>query len=250
MQSKLLLVAAAAATGTLAIRDLSGSFPQNLRRGADALEARDEAACFAAVGEHASVTADFPPVPSALATATGVDIPQITDPCQFPSVTGSYGEALTSYSSALQSWQDAHITEIRSLWGACSDVPEISSVIAEFGNAICSTALAPITSKAAGSGAATVTATATTTTTAAEETSAAASEGTASGAGETSAAASEGTASGAAASSTAVPAAAAPRETGLLVAAAAAAAGFVGKGYERIVFCQDPKMFQTARQHQ
>ncbi|KAK2034902.1 hypothetical protein LX32DRAFT_306755 [Colletotrichum zoysiae] len=205
MQSKLLLVAAAA-TGALAIGDLSGSFPHNLRRGTDSLEARDEQACLAAVAQYSTVTADFPPVPDALATATGANIPQVTDPCHFPSVTGSVGEVLTSYSAALQSWEDAHITEIRALWGACSDVPEISSAIAQFGDSICSTALAPITSQAAGSGAATTTATA---------------------AGETSAAA-EGSGSGAAASSTAVPAAAAPRETGMLVAAAAAAAGFVG----------------------
>ncbi|KAK1594152.1 uncharacterized protein LY79DRAFT_668782 [Colletotrichum navitas] len=196
MQFKILVVVAAAATGALAIGDLSGSFPQNLRRGADALEARDEASCIAAVSEHASFTTDFPPIPDALATGTGANIPQITDPCKFPSVTGSVGEVLTSYSSALQSWEDAHITEIRALWGACSDVPEISALIAQFGASICSTALSPITSQAAD--AATATATATT-----------------AGAGETSAV-----------SSTAVPAAAAPRETGMLIAAAAAAAGF------------------------
>ncbi|KAK1966779.1 hypothetical protein LY78DRAFT_35928 [Colletotrichum sublineola] len=217
MQSKLLLVAAAA-TGALAIRDLSGSFPQNFRRGADAIEARDEAACYSVVAEHATVTADFPPIPDALASATDVNIPQVTDPCQFPSVTGSVGAVLTSYSSALQSWENAHITEIRSLWSACTDVPEISSVIAQFGDSICSTALGPITSQAAGSGTATATATVTTTAGGAGETSAAA---------ETSAA-TESTGSGAAASSTAVPAAAAPRETGMLVAAAVAAAGFVG----------------------
>ncbi|KAK2046365.1 hypothetical protein LZ31DRAFT_552272 [Colletotrichum somersetense] len=151
MQSKLLLVAAAA-TGALAIGDLSGSFPHNLRRGTDSLEARDESACLAAVAQYSTVTADFPPIPDTLATATDANIPQVTDPCRFPSVTGSVGEALTSYSAALQSWEDAHITEIRALWGACSDVPEISSVIAQFGDSICSTALAPITSQAAAAG--------------------------------------------------------------------------------------------------
>ncbi|GJC78209.1 hypothetical protein ColLi_01047 [Colletotrichum liriopes] len=217
MQSKLLVVAAAA-TGALAIRDISGSFPQNLRRGADALEARDEAACYAAVAEHASLTADFPLLPTELATATNVNIPQITDPCQFPSVTGSAGQIITSYSSALQSWQDAHITEIRSLWAACSDVPEISSVIAEYGDAVCSTALAPITSKDAANGTATATATATltggtTVTPTGEATGATGATGA--------------SASGDAASTTGVPGAAAPRETGLLVAVVAAA-GFVG----------------------
>ncbi|CCF33351.1 hypothetical protein CH063_00956 [Colletotrichum higginsianum] len=210
MQSKLLIVAAVA-TGAVAIRDLSGTFPQNFRRGADALEARDEAACFSVVAEHATLTADFPELPTALATATDVEIPQITDPCQFPSVTGSAGQLVTSYSSALQSWQDAHITEIRSLWSACSDVPQISSLLDEYGNGICSTALAPITAN--GTAATTATATATVT-----------GEVTVTTTGDATGA----TASGDAASTTASPAAAAPRETGLFLAAAAAAAGFVG----------------------
>ncbi|GJD00631.1 infection structure specific protein [Colletotrichum higginsianum] len=178
MQSKLLIVAAVA-TGAVAIRDLSGTFPQNFRRGADALEARDEAACFS--------------LPTALATATDVEIPQITDPCQFPSVTGSAGQLVTSYSSALQSWQDAHITEIRSLWSACSDVPQISSLLDEYGNGICSTALAPITAN--GTAATTATATATVT-----------GEVTVTTTGDATGA----TASGDAASTTASPAAAAP----------------------------------------
>ncbi|TKW56267.1 hypothetical protein CTA1_11949 [Colletotrichum tanaceti] len=209
MQSKLLVAAAAAATGVAAIRDLSGTFPQNFRRGADALQARDETACLSVVAEHATLTADFPELPTALATATDVEIPQITDPCQFPSVTGSAGQLITSYSSALQSWQDAHITEIRSLWAACSDVPQISSVLNEYGDIICSTALAPIT--------ATATATATVT-----------GETTVTKTGDATGDATGATASGEAASTTAAPAAAAPRETGLFMAAAAAAVGFVG----------------------
>ncbi|GKT45828.1 uncharacterized protein ColSpa_06009 [Colletotrichum spaethianum] len=205
MQSKLLV--AAAVTGALAIQDISGSFLQNFRRGFEALDARDEAACIGVAAVAATITSDFPQLPSELATASNVNIPQVTDPCNFPSVTGSVGQVITSYSSALQSWQDAHITEIRSLWAACSDVPAFSAVLAEYGTAICSTALAPLTSQDAASGTAAATATATGTST-----------GEATGA----------TASGEAASTTASPAAAAPRETGLLVAAAAAAAGFVG----------------------
>ncbi|WYZ46158.1 hypothetical protein EsH8_IX_000383 [Colletotrichum jinshuiense] len=212
MQSKLFL-AAAAATGALAIQDLSGNFPQNLRRAVE-IEARDETACLSVVAAHATLTDDFPTLPTALATETNIEIPQITDPCSFPSITGNAGQIITSYSSALQSWQDAHITDIRSLWAACSDVPAISSVIAEYGSAICTTALAAITSGLAPSGSANATGTGS----AAATATGSAASGDATGA----------TASGTAASTTAVPAAAAPRETGLFVAAAAAAAGLVG----------------------
>ncbi|OLN97422.1 hypothetical protein CCHL11_00960 [Colletotrichum chlorophyti] len=215
MQSKLILVAAAA-TGAMAVHDLSGSFPQNFRRAIDVdLVARDEAACTSAVAEHMTVTEDFPLVPTELASATDVDIPQITDPCVFPSITGSVGQVITSYSSALQSWQDAHITEIRSIWSACTDVPLVSEALDAFADQLCSTALAPLT--ASGTAVTTATATADVSVTETVTSGAAGATGTDAAAG----------ADGAAASSTVVPAAA-PRETGMMVAAAAAAAGVVG----------------------
>ncbi|KAK2000481.1 hypothetical protein LX36DRAFT_709346 [Colletotrichum falcatum] len=219
MQSRLLLLAAAAAaaTGCLAagVRDLSGSPPQDLRRGVVAsLEARDGPMCFAVVSAHATVTAQFPPAPQAL--VTGRDLPQITDPCRFPSVTGSVGDALTSYSAAVQSWEDAYMTEIQAIWDACSNAAAIDSFITGFSDYVCPTAFA---AAAAAGHEATVTAT----TTAAGEATAAA-EPTASSAAAAS------TATTTAASTTAVSAAAAPRETGMLVAAVAAAAGFVGSG--------------------
>ncbi|KAJ0299144.1 hypothetical protein COL5a_007500 [Colletotrichum fioriniae] len=225
MQSKLLL-AAAAATGAMAF-EMSGTLPRVLRRaGNDALEARDETACASVWMAHSTIVDDFPSEPTALATETNLDIPQITDPCVFPSITGQAGQIITSYSSALQSWQDAHITEIRDIYSACSDVPEVASALDAYGSAICSTALAVLTS-----GDATATATAT------GSGSAATATGTASGSASatatasrsgSSASASGASASGSAASTTAAAAAAAPRETGLFVAAAAAAAGIVG----------------------
>lgn len=225
MQSKLLL-AAAAATGAMAF-EMSGTLPRVLRRaGNDALEARDETACASVWMAHSTIVDDFPSEPTALATETNLDIPQITDPCVFPSITGQAGQIITSYSSALQSWQDAHITEIRDIYSACSDVPEVASALDAYGSAICSTALAVLTSGDA-------TATATTT----GSGSAATATGTASGSASatatasrsgSSASASGASASGSAASTTAAAAAAAPRETGLFVAAAAAAAGIVG----------------------
>ncbi|KAI3557106.1 hypothetical protein CABS01_10346 [Colletotrichum abscissum] len=223
MQSKLLL-AAAAATGAMAF-EMSGTLPRVLRRaGNDALEARDKTACASVWMAHSTIVDDFPTEPTALATETNLDIPQITDPCVFPSITGQAGQIITSYSSALQSWQDAHITEIRDIYSACSDVPEVASALDAYGSAICSTALAVLTSgdataTATGSGSA-----ATATGTASGSASASA---TASRSGS-SASASGASASGSAASTTAAAAAAAPRETGLFVAAAAAAAGIVG----------------------
>ncbi|KAI3536354.1 hypothetical protein CSPX01_10803 [Colletotrichum filicis] len=223
MQSKLLL-AAAAATSAIAF-EMSSTLPRILHRaGNDALEARDKTACASVWMAHSTIVDDFPTEPTALATETNLDIPQITDPCVFPSITGQAGQIITSYSSALQSWQDAHITEIRDIYSACSDVPEVASALDAYGSAICSTALAVLTSgdataTATGSGSA-----ATATSTASGSASASA---TASRSGS-SASASGASASGSAASTTAAAAAAAPRETGLFVAAAAAAAGIVG----------------------
>ncbi|KAE9569518.1 hypothetical protein CGCF415_v000781 [Colletotrichum fructicola] len=222
MQSKLLLAATLPAA-VLAVRDLSGTLPHAFRRAEAQLAARDEAACLSAYAAHSTVVDDFPELPTALATYTDVDVPTITDPCQFPSITGSAGALITSYSSALQSWQDAHITEIRSLYQACSDVPQFSSILAEYGDAICTSAAAVITSE---DGTASASATATGLVTATSSGSGA-SGATATGTAGSSASASGSGASGSAALTTAVPAAA-PKETGLFVAAAAAAAGIVG----------------------
>ncbi|KAK0376398.1 hypothetical protein CMEL01_09253 [Colletotrichum melonis] len=223
MQSKLLL-AAAAATGAMAF-EMSGTLPRVLRRaGNDALEARDKTACASVWMAHSTIVDDFPTEPTALATETNLDIPQITDPCVFPSITGQAGQIITSYSSALQSWQDAHITEIRDIYSACSDVPEVASALDAYGSAICSTALAVLTS---GDATATATGSGSAATATGTASGAASASATASRSGS-SASASGASASGSAASTTAAAAAAAPRETGLFVAAAAAAAGIVG----------------------
>ncbi|KAK1544001.1 hypothetical protein CPAR01_04634 [Colletotrichum paranaense] len=223
MQSKLLL-AAAAATGAMAF-EMSGTLPRVLRRaGNDALEARGKTACASVWMAHSTIVDDFPTEPTALATETNLDIPQITDPCVFPSITGQAGQIITSYSSALQSWQDAHITEIRDIYSACSDVPEVASALDAYGSAICSTALAVLTS---GDATATATGSGSAATATGTASGAASASATASRSGS-SASASGASASGSAASTTAAAAAAAPRETGLFVAAAAAAAGIVG----------------------
>ncbi|KAL0933441.1 uncharacterized protein CTRU02_212404 [Colletotrichum truncatum] len=210
MQSKLLL-AATAATGAMAVRDLSGALPEQLRRAE--LAARDQTECLAVYAKHSTLLDDFPEAPTALATATDIPIPTLTDPCVFPTITGPVGAVITSYSSALQSWQDAHITELRSLYFACSDVPQFSQVIQQYSAVICSTALDVITSTGASNGTATATGTATS---------------GATGAGETTAAPTGTDASASDAAATSSSFNAAPKETGFVVAAAAAAAGIVG----------------------
>ncbi|KAF9873110.1 hypothetical protein CkaCkLH20_09273 [Colletotrichum karsti] len=222
MQSKLLL-AATAATGAVAI-DLSGNFPHAFRRAVD-LAPRDEAQCAIVAAQNSAVLEDFPMMP----TGAELDsIPTLSDPCSFPTVTGSAGSVVTSYSSALESWKDAHVTELRSIWQACSDAPAFSSVIAQYGSALCSTVLVEITSADASNATGTATATATGTVSVTETGTVTATDATVTESGSASGTASgEASASGEAASTTASPAAA-PKETGLFVAAAAAAAGIVG----------------------
>lgn len=237
MQSKLVLLASV--TGALAITDLSGSLPQKYARALDSthdLAARDDTEeCLSVAGAHTSITADFPLPPTQLLTATDyVDIPTVTDACDFPLITGSVGQVITSYSAAVQSWQDKHITALRSMYSACSDVPIFSEVVAQLGgDAICSTAWAPFTSGASATVTVTPTAVSTVTGVVSEASSTATvtvapSSSETDDAEETTAAATgtDATASGAEQTNTSFNAA--PRETGMVMAAAAAAAGIVG----------------------
>ncbi|KAF6819438.1 hypothetical protein CPLU01_13030 [Colletotrichum plurivorum] len=235
MQSKLVLLASA--TGALAaVRDLSGSLPQNYARALAARQDDGTPECLSVVASNTAITADFPLPPAQLATATDLGaVPTVTDPCDFPTVTGSLGPVITSYSAALQSWQDKHITALRSVYSACSDVPAFSELVGQFGDAICSTALAPFTSAlptAVSTATATVTESASGTEASAETeasstaTVTVATSATETGAEETTAAAST-DAAGDAEATTNTSFNAAPRETGMVMAAAAAA-GIVG----------------------
>ncbi|KAF6822172.1 hypothetical protein CMUS01_11180 [Colletotrichum musicola] len=237
MQSKLVLLASA--TGALAaVRDLSGSLPQNYARALAAGQDDGTPECLSVVASNTAITADFPLPPAQLATATDLGaVPTVTDPCDFPTVTGSLGPVITSWSSALQSWQDKHITELRSMYSACSDVPAFSELVGQFGDAICSTALAPFTSAlptAVSTATATVTESASGTEASAETgasstaTVTVATSPSETGAEETTAAASTDAAASDAEATSNTSFNAAPRETGMVMAAAAAAAGIVG----------------------
>ncbi|KAK1595578.1 uncharacterized protein LY79DRAFT_102058 [Colletotrichum navitas] len=85
--------------------------------------------------EEWAVTAD-------LATAT-------VDPCATISVTGSIGAVYTSWSNSVESWQTAHMSEIRDFWHECTDIPAVSAEVKsllESGN-LCTSNLAAITSE-------------------------------------------------------------------------------------------------------
>ncbi|KAF6807024.1 hypothetical protein CSOJ01_08447 [Colletotrichum sojae] len=230
MQSKLVLLATA--TGALAaVRDLSGSLPHNYARALAARRDDGTPECLSVVASNTAITADFPLPPAQLATATDLGaVPTVTDPCDFPTVTGSLGPVITSYSAALQSWQDKHITELRSIYSACSDVPALSELVGQFGDAICSTVLAPFTSAlptAVSTATATVTESASGAEASVETEASSTATVTETGAEETTAAASTDAAASDAEATSNTSFNAAPRETGMVMAAAAAA-GIVG----------------------
>ncbi|KAH6658683.1 hypothetical protein BKA67DRAFT_219306 [Truncatella angustata] len=113
------------------------------------IEARDTAACTSAASKYLPSITDSVPTPSGevltyLATAT------LTDECAFPTVTGTLGSSLSNYASSYSSWQSQHLPEVRSVYQACSDVPEVTSELNSYfagatGSA-CSSILAQITS--------------------------------------------------------------------------------------------------------
>ncbi|KAK1994186.1 hypothetical protein LX36DRAFT_660821 [Colletotrichum falcatum] len=151
-----------------------------------ALEARGTPECTDAVKAFVeAVTGSDPlptPPPDLQVWAATADLASITiDPCATVSVTGSIGPLYTSWSSSLESWQTAHMSEMREVWHQCTDIPAVSAEVKSLleSGAVCTSQLAALT-------------------------------------GEPSAA-----------QATAVSQNLAPRETGMAVAAAAAAAGFV-----------------------
>ncbi|KAJ0297557.1 hypothetical protein COL5a_009854 [Colletotrichum fioriniae] len=165
------------------------------------LENRGLLACVDAVKEHRSVTTDLPTL-----SATGVDkddIPTITNACELPTLTGAPGSILTSFTSEVKSWTSAHSSELGAVWSACKDedfVGKITSLAESYGP-VCS-AVVDFSRALDGT---TMIATTTAAGTAATETGAAAT-----GTG------------GAATAGTSAPNAA-PRETGMVMVAVAAA---------------------------
>ncbi|KAK9783631.1 hypothetical protein AB5N19_04201 [Seiridium cardinale] len=114
-----------------------------------AIEARDTSACASAASKYLPDLTTGAPTPTGdvltyLATAT------LSDECAFPSVTGTLGSSLSDYASSYSSWQSAHIPELRSIYQACSDVPEVTSTLSDYfasaSGSSCSALIAQVTS--------------------------------------------------------------------------------------------------------
>ncbi|KXH66212.1 hypothetical protein CSAL01_11809 [Colletotrichum salicis] len=89
------------------------------------LNGRGNRDCFDAVTDHRTITTDFPSLPTAIPeTITGIEVSDliITNPCELPEATGWVGDVIASFSSNMQLWKDVHATELRSIASACSDV--------------------------------------------------------------------------------------------------------------------------------
>jgi hypothetical protein len=138
------IVAAASILGASALP--GNDAPNPVVRG---IEARDTAACASAATKY------LPQITSNLPTPTGAVLTylvtaSLTDECAFPTVTGSLGSSLSSYASSYYSWQSENLDEVRSVYQACSDVPEVTSslndIFASATGSACSSYIAQITS--------------------------------------------------------------------------------------------------------
>ena len=94
-----------------------------------------------------AITADVPIPPAALVTFLATADLKQTDPCVDPVITGTMGSTFSEYASSYTSWQNKHLTDFRSLYQACSDLPEVSKIAIPSG--ACAKLVAQITSKGA-----------------------------------------------------------------------------------------------------
>ncbi|KAF5707050.1 hypothetical protein FGLOB1_7133 [Fusarium globosum] len=97
------------------------------------LEKRDAKECASVASSILPDLTAIPTPDSSLASflAKQTDAMTMTDQCVIPAVTGSMAKEYTSYASKLSSWYIDQKDGISSLLEACSDVPEVSSRIAE-----------------------------------------------------------------------------------------------------------------------
>ncbi|KAM0244514.1 hypothetical protein ACHAP5_006195 [Fusarium lateritium] len=97
----------------------------------DGLNKRDEKACASVVQEILPGLTAIPSPTGSLESflATQTQIATMTNPCEFPAVTGSMASEYTAYASKLGSWYNDQIEGLSSLEKACSDVPEVMSEI-------------------------------------------------------------------------------------------------------------------------
>ncbi|KAF5640046.1 uncharacterized protein FTJAE_4593 [Fusarium tjaetaba] len=97
------------------------------------LEKRDAKECASVASSILPDLTAIPTPDSTLASflAKQTDLMTVTDQCVIPAVTGSMAKEYTSYASKLSSWYIDQKDGISSLLEACSDVPEVSSRIAD-----------------------------------------------------------------------------------------------------------------------
>ncbi|KAI1201770.1 hypothetical protein F5X97DRAFT_12460 [Nemania serpens] len=165
--------------------------------------------CASAVSDISSLYSSVPTPPADLLSVT---LP--SDPCVTPTFTGKLQSEWATYTSEALQWYTSHSDELLSFVTACSGL--VNGAIAT-GIPVCSSEVTGVSSPAA---------TTTTTTPATHSSSSGASGSTP---GPTSASSSAGPAAGSGSPSSTVPTPnAAPRETSFVVAAAVAAAGFMG----------------------
>ncbi|KAK2024116.1 hypothetical protein LX32DRAFT_643951 [Colletotrichum zoysiae] len=119
------------------------------------LEARGTPECTNAVYAFADAVTGSDPLPTPpfdlKEWAATADIATM-DPCATASVTGSIGAVYTSWSNSVESWQTAHMSEMREMWHECTDIPLVSAEVKsllESGN-LCTSKLAALTSEPSG----------------------------------------------------------------------------------------------------
>ncbi|KPM41713.1 hypothetical protein AK830_g4824 [Neonectria ditissima] len=107
----------------------SGLSASVLAAGENALEQRDAAECSSVAIKLLPSLADVPTPDSALAEfiAEQTQLATATDGCEIPAVTGSLTSEYSSWVSELASWYEENTGAISSVLEACSDVPEIKS---------------------------------------------------------------------------------------------------------------------------
>ncbi|KAF9873865.1 hypothetical protein CkaCkLH20_08599 [Colletotrichum karsti] len=141
MRSSSILVAAGlAATATANIQIQTAPNQQ-----AGSPVRRDLASCNSvATALLPKITDGAPTVPADVANYLAFSA-SVTDACADPQITGSVGSAYSTYAASLTSWRDAHMSDFRAVWQACSDVQGVATVL-PVGSGQCSSLVAQITS--------------------------------------------------------------------------------------------------------
>ncbi|KAF6822231.1 hypothetical protein CPLU01_12149 [Colletotrichum plurivorum] len=146
MRPSVLLATGIAATAYGAEMGIQTALPNAAEQapGPRGYQRRDLASCNSVATAVLPRITDAPTVPADVASYLAFSA-SVTDACANPTVTGSIGSAYSSYAKSLTSWQDAHITDFRAIWQACSDVQGVATVL-PLGTGQCSSLVAAITS--------------------------------------------------------------------------------------------------------